>query len=826
MFIRLILLTLFSLFTGPVLAQCLYPSCQQVKSAQLQLENSRGLAAENSRSDSLDVLHYDIRLDLSDMSSQDIGGNTIIHLSPKLDGIEQIILDLQNLPVSEVLVDGETVSFEYETPVLKVSLAEALTVGSVYEVDVYYEGNPTTASFGGFYTSSSYFYNLGVGIGIDPPTYGRAWFPCVDNFVEKSTYECHIRTSGEDKAFCGGLLVDEETHADGDITWSWQLDQEIPTYLASVAVAKYETLEWTHEGMNGPIPVQLGSLASDTANFRSAFVNLGRAVDGFETAFGPYPFDRIGFVIVPFNGGAMEHATNVAYPSFGIQGGGLNYEDLMAHEFAHHWWGNYMTCERADEMWLNEGWASFCALYFFELAYDKQTYKEKMRAHHRKVALYSHRSDGDAYAVSGVPFDVTYGSTVYEKGADVIHSLRGYMGDIKFFHCTKEFLAAYGFRNANSEQFRDFLSDCSGQDMGPYFDAYIFNPGYGHFSVHHMEVTPVDDKFRTTVNIRQKLRMTDSYHTQVPLELSFLDASGEMYEEQIVMSGGCMEFVWEFDFEPVYVGVDIEEKINDATVDQYEWISDDGEYNWRNTAGVDLNATEVSGEVYYRAVNNLVHADRPEIAIQNHILSEERYWTIEIVKPNGSDMTARLDFHYNGANNNSTGNLDPGLFSEGENKLKLFYRPDGNSNWTVAENQTAAPGGSALDKIGFFRVTDAKAGEYALAIEDPDREETISNYEGDCEEVDYTNTDVEDIPVEDWFHVYPNPATDRISFVVAPGRADYFVLRDAAGALVAEGRIEHQNNDIVSASLSSGVFVLELLSEEQSVATEKVIVLD
>ncbi len=825
MYLRFLFVFLLLAFSIAASAQSLHPHCQHHKAQLMDEVNLQAVSANNSRSDTLSVDHYEIHLDISDLSNNEIGGNTVITLSSKIDDLQEIKLDLLSLPVSEVLIDGEAVSFDYSSPLLTITPNEALAAGESHDIDVYYAGDPATASFGGFYTTQNYFYNLGVGIGVDPPTFGRTWFPCVDNFVEKSTYECHIRTAGDHKAFCGGLLTDQNNHADGDVTWVWTLDQRIPTYLASVAVAKYHTLEWEYEGINGTIPVQLGAVAADTANLRSSFINLDKAIEGFETAFGAYPFDRIGFVMVPFNGGAMEHATNVAYPRFGISGGGLNYEDLMAHEFAHHWWGNYMTCETADQMWLNEGWASYCALYFYEIAYGKEEYKTRMRDHHRSVALYAHIRDGAALAVAGVPFDATYGSTVYEKGADVIHTMRSYMGDIKFFLCTKEFLATYAFANANTEQFMNFLTECSGIDMEPYFNGYLFQPGFAHFAIQEVQTEAIDDGFSTTIRIQQKLRLAEDLHEQVPLTISFMDANGDLTTKDIMMSGACMEHSWTLDFEPIYVGLDIEEHINDATIDRYQWIDEDIELNWHSTTSSTVEASNVTGSIFCRIVNNLVHPDRPQSPLSDDFyLSQERFWTVELVPVSGATADINIEFSYNGSTNTSSGYLDTDLFSTTESALRLFYRADANEPWEEAANQEIVTGASVTDRIGRVRVTNPVSGEYALAISDPDREETISNYAGDCESIQHFNTSIEQGPAKDWFSVYPNPAQDHLSIRMQAGKVDQVSLRDTSGRQIHDESVQGSNYHLNTSEFTNGMYVLELRLDGIVQGEQKVVI--
>ncbi|MGB0931651.1 MAG: M1 family metallopeptidase, partial [Chitinophagales bacterium] len=518
---KTILLIFASLISTLCFAQKHYLGCQHFKQAQQTQVNSlhqvstAKAAIADAREDSLGITNYDISLNITDFTNRIIEGNCKIRMFTKVNDIQQIELDLEGLTVEKVEIDGEPVMFTQESPKLYIDLLGSIAAGKFLEMNVFYAGRPKNVSFGGFYFNPNYAYNLGVGIGVDPPNYGRAWFPCFDNFSTRSIYSFHITTLENHKALCNGLLDGFDENEDGTKTWHWTLHQSIPTYLASVAVSDYETLESTHEGIYDPIMIQLAARAADTTNLKASFVHLPDAIDAFEAAYGKHRFDKVGFCVVPFGGGAMEHATNIAYPTFAVDGT-LIFEDLMAHEFGHHWWGDLVTCETADDMWLNEGWASFSEHLFMEAVYGREAYLSSIVANHVEVMQYAHIRDGAHYPVSGVPFEVTYGSHVYSKGADVAHTLRGYMGDEAFFRCIQEYLSAFAFKTANSEQFRDFLSECSGFDLTDFFNDWVFNAGFPHFAVDEIVVGFDGNPFTAEVSIRQKVYAAPDFFEHVP----------------------------------------------------------------------------------------------------------------------------------------------------------------------------------------------------------------------------------------------------------------------------------------------------------------------
>src|SRR5690606_32497625 len=155
-----------------------------------------------------------------------------------------------------------------------------------------------------------------------------------------------------------GSLINESIISGDTIMRTWQMDEEIPSYLAAVAVGPYSEVNWIYQGIQSQIPVQMAVRAVDSTNLKNSFIHLNDAMDAYESAYGPYLFNKVGYSVVPFSSGAMEHASLVAYPSNAVNGN-TGSELLMAHELSHHWWGNLVTCDDQEDMWLNEGWASF-----------------------------------------------------------------------------------------------------------------------------------------------------------------------------------------------------------------------------------------------------------------------------------------------------------------------------------------------------------------------------------------------------------------------------------------------------------------------------------
>lgn len=488
-----------------------------------------------TRSDSIDLLHQRITLDLTQQGA--ISAACMIRFVPRVPGINTLPLDLIGFTVDGVEMDGSALSFSRSGELLLVELGSAYGPGDTLEVTVHYGGAPTTdpSGFGGFYLGGQVIYNLGVAFESIPHSYGRAWFPCFDNFVEKNTYEFLVTTHEGRRAWCNGSLLEEVQLGGDTVMRHWNLADPIPAYLASVSAAPYAVVHDTLPSITGrDVPVQLVALPGDTVNMKNSFIHLPDAFSHFEDLFGPFVWEKVGYVLTPL--GAMEHATSIHYPRQ-IANGSLTYEAIMAHELAHEWFGNLVTCERAEEMYLNEGFAEYLSHMFLEAVYGRARYMREVRDNHRDQVHRCHLRDNGHHALAEVPQTQTYGDHSYNKAASVLHSLRSYMGDEAFAIGLRQYMADHAMGNANTAQLRQSLEEATGQDLGPFFTDWILQPGWAAFAVDSFRAVPEGDEYSVDVWVNQKLRGAEQFYDQVPVTLACRNAAGELHSSIAFLGG-------------------------------------------------------------------------------------------------------------------------------------------------------------------------------------------------------------------------------------------------------------------------------------------------
>lgn len=671
----------------------------------------------NFRSDSVDVLHYNVNLDVKNFSAQSISGFTEVKINPKMNGITTLNLDFLQMIIDSISKNGIALTYNYNDTLLKINLGASYNTSDTVTIKVSYHGMPQgdPSGFGGFDFNGVYAYNLGVGFDADPHTYGRVWHPCFDNFVERATYSFQINTDSLYRATCNGALVNTVVNSDGSNSWFWNMNENIPTYLACIAVSKYAIVHQNFTSLSGNIPVELAALPADTTNMKNAFIHLENAFDIFENHFGPYRWNKVGYTLVPFNGGAMEHATNIGYPQIVVALGTTYEAELMSHELAHHWFGDLVTCHEAEDMWLNEGLASFAAYVFTENLYGYDAYKKAIRTNHAKLLQFTHLKEGGYRAVSGVPHEYTYGDHVYLKGADMAHTIRGYMGDAKFFQGIKDYMNNHAFSDVTSYTLRDELAASSGLNLTDCFDNLVFSSGWAHFSVDSFNVQSVGGAFQVQVFVKQKLTGAPNFFNNVPVELTFKNNLFASVTETITASGQNSNATFTLPFNPTYVGINLESKISDATVSEYKTIKTTGASNFTDSK-FNFNCSAITDSAFVRIEHNFTAPDEIN-PNAGYILSPNRYYKVDGIFPPSFKASASFPYDGRTAGYSSNYYLDNLLFTAGynEDSLILMYRAHAGEQWQPFPYASRAVG-STIDKYGTMKIDSLKKGEYVLAM--------------------------------------------------------------------------------------------------------------
>ncbi len=762
------------------------------------------VAADHQNQPPFSITHYRLALDL-DFQQEQIDGQATLAVTPTDEPIDTLPLSLLDYQVDSVKVRNQgRIPYQYNDTSLTLLPDRTLTPGDTTAITVFYQGgtplDPT--GWGGFYFRQDFAFNLGVGFGAKPHNFGRAWFPCLDNFTDRATYDFHITAPAGKKAFCNGRLQGVEKASDNRKTWHWQLNDPIPTYLASVAVGPYATVRDQYQGTSDTFPITYAVKPADSAQLKKGFREIHGALDVFTDFYGTQPFSRVGYALIPFRGGAMEHATNIAFPQSSLSRS-LTDQRLWAHELSHHWWGDLATTHRAEEMWLNEGWATFSEFLFLDHVYGDSTYRQAVKQNHFEVLATAHKRDGQYRPLVPVPHEATYGVHSYNKGGDVINTLRHHLGDSLFQKGIKRFLRQRSFEPMTSTGLRDTLEAVTGRSLEAFFDQWVFNPGYPHFRIQELEMQQAGSQYQVSGAIRQKLHEAPAYFEDVRLPISAYFQNGRDPVTRLVeVSGRSTSFSVNIPAEPAYLTCDPQGEVADAKTVVSRAVKAPSTLELTR-ARLDLTIEEVPGSAApILAEHHWAAPEEVQEGSADYELSNERYWRIEGSFQEGLKASATLQY--------DSSKRPDGLGSLDTEDLVLLYRADRNSQWREYD----AYDKSFLGNIGLFKLSAVKAGFYCFGRQTPSsgQGQLPASPDGQAEEL----------------KLYPQPAEERVRVQLKQSESAFRYLQvfsmRGKPMITQEQAASGQSHNLSTTALARGHYILKAtLRNDKEVSARLVI---
>lgn len=681
------------------------------RAKKLTPAQQKDLQASILRSDTIDILHYEIDIDVTRYNQQEISAATTLTFTPLHPDRASIILDLYQLEVDSVKQGDAPLTFTHDGALLQVYFNETPEVGDTYDLTVWYRGQPHRDPFwGGFYFASNYIYNLGIGLTTVPPNFGKVWYPCFDTFVERATYTYHVTSSDGRLAVCQGDLFDEVQLGGDTLRRSFHLATPIPSYLSAIAVSNYAEHNYIHEGAYGDVDVRLAAKPEHLNGMINTFQELGLAIDALEHWWGPMVWSRVGYIYT--TAGALEIPTNIAYPAFMVNENLNSNGRLIAHELGHYWWGDVVTMVRHNDMWLKEGPAEYSAHLFFEWRDGRPGLVNAVKDNHLFVLENAHVQDDGFHPMSPMPDEHIYGRHTYRKGASVLHNLRAYLGDDLFRTGMQGVQEHLAFGNMTPEMFRDSLTTYTGYDLTSFFDDQIFAPGFSTFVIDSLHTTATGNgSYTTQLFLQQKLRECPHFYTNVPLEVTAMDANWVKHTFMVTVGNQYSSATITTDFEPAFVSLNSNAVLNQARTD-FEFVVTGTSVIFPRPYVAFRTATDAitpGDSAFVRIEHQWAGPDTHNKAFYIDDLSSTHYWTVDGLWPEGLAMRGRLQ--YRGVSEND---LDHDLVNLNENSIMLVWRPDASHPWVIHPDYTLQAG-NLFDATGQIVIHSLIKGQYAFA---------------------------------------------------------------------------------------------------------------
>jgi aminopeptidase N len=481
----------------------------------------------------IDMLHYDYDLDV-DPNQKFIGGFVTLTFSPTaaLPSLKFRLHKKLNL-VSVYLDDSPLSSFSRKKDDVTVNFSSPLQSGSTHKIRLEYGGVPQMTGELGGGMFIDYHEGVPSATTLSEPFEAYAWWPSIDEVSDKFTANINITTPQDMVGASNGKLTGIVPNDDGTTTYRWQEDYPIAAYLIAVSVSNYSQFSDSYTSRDGSktMPIDYFVYPEHLSAAQDNFVSLPEMIGLYAGYAGEYPFinEKYGHVEFPW-GGAMEHQTLTSMGDYFV-----GYDDyynnlIYAHELAHMWYGDEVTCGSWHDIWLNEGFATYFEVLWMVHEYSdygmtvggafNSFYDDGVANGALKGTVYA-KNDNKPFADS---------DAIYTKGGWVLHMLSGVMGQEKFWQAMKLYRERHSMSNAVTGDFKDVCSEVYGSDLTWFFDQWVYTgkrPTYSYSYSQSGSTLTLKIEQTQKHKIANRSDKKDVYIMPIDITLYFEDGSEE-----------------------------------------------------------------------------------------------------------------------------------------------------------------------------------------------------------------------------------------------------------------------------------------------------------
>jgi len=457
---------------------------------ELALEESKSNATFNLFKGVPEASNYDLKYHRLEWEVNPevlyISGKVTSYFEPLVINFSDVYFDLSDsLIVDSVLYHGVNISFlRPGQDVLQINLPAIVSTGILDSITVYYQGVPDQSNNNRSFKQSSHNGDSIIWT-LSEPFGAKDWWPCKQSLNDKiDSIDVIVTTPKKYKVASQGLLV-STIEIGNNKTYTWKHRYPIETYLISIAVTNYAEFTESVNLTQGTLPILNYIYPEDSLNSYAKLLFTPSVMIMFDTLFGAYPFMNEKYGHAQFGwGGGMEHQTMSSMYHFD--------SPLIAHELAHQWFGNKVTCNSWKEIWLNEGFATYCTglAYKYLISNWWLAWREDMIQH---IIL---EPDGSVYNTDTVNVDRIFDSRLtYRKGAYLLRMLEWRLGADNFYQGVRNYLNDSGlsYNYASTQNLISHLELASGLDLTEFFNDWYYGEGYPTYQIQWSQNSSVVD---------------------------------------------------------------------------------------------------------------------------------------------------------------------------------------------------------------------------------------------------------------------------------------------------------------------------------------------
>jgi aminopeptidase N len=438
-----------------------------------------------------DLIHTKLKVSF-DFAKRQMPAEAWITLKPHFYSVQKVTLDAKGMLIEKVSRDGKNLMYDYDDKKLVIQLGNTYTSNEQYTIYIKYTAKPEDLKPSGSaaITSEKGLYFIDPdGTNPDRPTEiwtqgatesSSVWFPTIDSPNQKTTQEIYMTVPSKFVTLSNGLLESQIENGDGTRTDYWKMDLKHAPYLFFMGVGDFSIVKDTYKN----IAVDYYVDRDYEPYAREIFGNTPEMMAFFSKITGvDYVWPKYAqMVAYDYVSGAMENTTATLHGSMAYQTSGQlidfnAWEDVIAHELFHQWFGDLVTTESWSNITVNESFANYSEYLWREYKYGKDHADAHMNTDLQGYFFGKNDSKNLVRFNYTTHMDV-FDAVSYNKGGGILHMLRNYLGDKAFFAGLKEFLTANKFGTAEAHQLRLAFEKVSGKDLNWFFNQWYFGSGH------------------------------------------------------------------------------------------------------------------------------------------------------------------------------------------------------------------------------------------------------------------------------------------------------------------------------------------------------------
>lgn len=412
-----------------------------------------------------DTLHYLIDLTV-DMANDTIDGNVTIEARATAD-LPSFNLDFEGFTITDIAINGEPAAYQRDEPELIITPNNPLNEGDEFTITVMYNGRPGPIIPDAISIPNGWNrYDDGVYI-MNETEGAAAIYPVNNHPLDKATHTFRITVPKPYVVAANGQLQDTIDNG-SSTTYVWEASNLMASYLMTLGITDY--VVQTETGPN-ELPIRNYFPREIAEESKDAFARTNEMLTFFNEIFGPYPFEAYGVVVADTDlSFALETQTISLFGRNAATTDPEHVEPVVAHELAHQWFGNSVSLKQWQDIWLNEGFATYASWLWLEHTEDSEALANTVRRTYDSLE----ENHSTLPPPGNPPSNNLFNANVYQRGALTLHALRLHVGDEAFFNILRAYTEQYQYSNASTDDFIAVAEEVSAQELDDLFEAWLY----------------------------------------------------------------------------------------------------------------------------------------------------------------------------------------------------------------------------------------------------------------------------------------------------------------------------------------------------------------